>query len=702
MNGLFASLFEQRFHVSQSPPGWIVKNYGMETSAGIDISEEGALNATAVMACVRILAESVASLPLITYRRLADGGKGRAINHSLYRILHDAPNPEMTSFQWRETMMGHLCLWGNAYSEIVTDQAGRVKELWPLRPDRMRVARENDELKYYYKIKATSPEEPLPAERILHIPGISMDGVKGISLITAARNAIGLAMATEEFGATFFRNGATPGIVLRHPGTLGEVAYKRLKESWNKEHQGQDRHHRTAILEEGISVEKIGIPPEDAQFLQTRRFQVEEIARIFRVPPHMLADLERATFSNIEHQGLEFVIHSLRPWLVRLEQGYKRKLLMPREQVEYYIEHLVDGLLRGDLLSRYQAYAVGRVNGWLSADDVLEMENRNPLPNGKGKIYLMPMNMIPVEGRTSKPMERETRLGQTGRDLSAEHAENAEGEIALAEAPLITAGRLAMIEVEERATRAARSRHRLMNTYRRLYKDQSARILRREANDVRAAAGKMLKMRDTGSFMVWLRQFYAEHKSFVSKNLASTMHSYADLIIAEVERELEKGKREQGPGTRVQGNEVDLQHFVQSYLETYSGRHAGMSEERLIQALQRAMEQGDDLYEAIEDELEGWDTVRAEQIGNEEAVRSNNAFAVAAYGTMGVNYIRSVAFGKNCPYCDSLDGKVIGIEQYYLHEGEEFKPEGSDGMKVSRNMRHSPYHDGCDCMNVAG
>lgn len=683
MSGLITSLFENRFHVSQSPPGWIVKAYGMETTSGIDVSEEGALNATAVMACVRILAESVASLPLITYRRMADGGKERATSFYLYPVLHSTPNPEMTSFQWRETMMGHLCLWGNAYAEIVTDKGGRVRELWPLRPDRMRVAREDGALSYYYRAGAAGVETRLPNETVLHIRGLSMDGVKGISVITAARNAIGLALATEEFGGRFFQNGAVPGLILKHPGQLGDVAYQRLKASWDKEHQGAERSHKTTILEEGMSLEKIGIPPEDAQFLQTRRFQVEEIARIFRIPPHMLADLERATFSNIEHQSLEFVVHSLRPWLVRIEQELMRSLLTSREQVEYFTEFLVDGMLRGDTASRYQAYSVGRQNGWLSANDVRLLENMNPIEDGDE--YLTPMNMMPAGSLPSSPGGASSARGHEP------EGESPEGESPAGE----TASDSALAMAEERASRAARSRHRLMNTYRRLYKDQTARILRREANDVRAAAKKMLQTRDTGSFMVWLRQFYAEHKNFVSRNLESTMQSYADLVTAEVERELGKDKKRAA-------EEINLQHFVQTYLETYSGRHAGMSEERLVQALQRAVDNGDDLYEAIEDELEGWETARADDIGNEEAVRSNNAFAVAAYGAMGVQYLRSVAFGKSCPYCDSLSGKIIGIEQYFLHEGDELHPEGSEPMKISKNMRHAPYHQGCDCMTVAG
>ena len=325
----------------------------------MDVSPSTALQVTAVFACVRILAETVAGLPLHVYRRLENGGKARAPDHYLYSLLHYLPNPEMTSFEFREVMMGHVCTWGNAYAEIEFDRAGRVRALWPLRPDRMTVKRVNGRLQYIYKLSKPDSqgrtEITLRDEQVFHVHGLGSDGIVGYSPIHLARQAVGLALAAEEFGARFFGNDARPGVVLEHPGQLGDEAHKRLRESWESRHGGLDKSHRVAILEEGLKVHEIGLPPEDAQFLQTRKFQVSEIARMFRIPPHMIADLERATFSNIEHQSLEFVIHTIRPWLVRWEQEIYRSLLTPQERKTYFAEFLVDGLLRGDIKSRYGA-----------------------------------------------------------------------------------------------------------------------------------------------------------------------------------------------------------------------------------------------------------------------------------------------------------------------------------------------------------
>lgn len=386
-------LAEQRGHVSESTGEWI-RGGGSETTAGLDVTTETALGLVAVYACVRILSETVASLPLILYRRRADGGKERAFDHPLYPVLHDLANEDMTAFAFRETLMGHITTWGNGYAQIRRTRGGTVYDLWPLRPDKMTVTRApGGTLRYVYE-RGPGDTRTFPAEDILHVAGLGFDGVSGYSPIALARNAIGLGMAADEFGARFFANDARPGVVLQHPGHLGDLAYTNLKKSWAETHGGVAQSHKPAILEEGMTVKEIGLPPQDAQYLETRKFQAVEIARLYRIPPHMIADLERATFGNIEQQSLEFVVHTLRPWLVRWEQWINYRLLLPDERGEYFCEFLVDALLRGDLLSRYNAYAVGRQNGWLSANDVRAFENMNPIDGGE--VYLVPMNMTPA------------------------------------------------------------------------------------------------------------------------------------------------------------------------------------------------------------------------------------------------------------------------------------------------------------------
>lgn len=377
---------------------------GRMTPAGIAVSPDTAMGMSAVFACVRVLMESISSLPLITYRRLKGGGRERANDHSLYSLLHDAPNPEMTSMTMRETLIANQCLWGNAYARLVTDNAGRVREIWPLLSRYMRLKRSPTNGALLYEYNEPGKAQTYLAPEILHVPAMAMNGYLGLTPISVARQAVGLGMALDEFAAEFFGNGAVPGLVLKHPGTLGDEAYKRLKNSWNKRHRGPGKFHEAALLEEGTSIEKVGIPPEDAQFIQSRRFQAIEIARMFRVPPHMIADLERASFSNIEHQSLEFVVYSLAPWLVRWEQGITLRLLLPSERSQYYVEHLVDGLLRGDVLSRYNAYHVARQDGWLNADEIRQRENLNPIGGEAGTTYWTPMN---VQGKPTSRDEDE-------------------------------------------------------------------------------------------------------------------------------------------------------------------------------------------------------------------------------------------------------------------------------------------------------
>ncbi len=373
------------------------------TTSGKTVNERTAMQTTAVYACVRILAEAIAGLPLHVYRYRSDGGKERIPFHPLYHLLHDEPNPEMTSFVFRETLMSHLLLWGNAYAQVVRNGRGQAIALYPLLPSKMEVTRaSNGELVYkYYRDVDESGINPkggyitLRKDEVLHIPGLGFDGLIGNSPIAMAKNAIGISLATEEYGAAFFANGANPGGVLEHPGVIKDI--QRVKDSWNSAYQGSGNAHKVAVLEEGMKFQAIGIPPEQAQFLETRKFQINEIARIFRVPPHMVGDLEKSSFSNIEQQSLEFVKYTLDPWVVRWEQSLQQALLLPSEKTTLFIKFNLDGLLRGDYQSRMNGYSVGRQNGWMSANDIRELEDMNRIPTEEGgDLYLVNGNMLPL------------------------------------------------------------------------------------------------------------------------------------------------------------------------------------------------------------------------------------------------------------------------------------------------------------------
>ena len=404
---IFSGLFRSRDKPKNRVGGGWSFLFGRTTS-GKAVNERTAMQTSAVYACVRILAESVAGLPLHVYERTANGSKSTKPSHPLYRLLHDEPNREMTSFVFRETLMSHLLLWGNAYAQIIRDGRGFPIALYPLLPDRMAVDRnESGELVYTYQ--SDKGQVKLRRENVLHIPGLGFDGLIGYSPIAMAKNAVGLALATEDYGAAFFANGANPGGVLEHPGVIKPEQADRLRESWQSQFGGANAH-KVAVLEEGLKFHQMSIPPEQAQFLETRKFQINEIARIFRVPPHMVGDLEKSSFSNIEQQSLEFVKYTLDPWVVRWEQSLQQALILPSEKATIFIKFNLDGLLRGDYQSRMQGYSTGIQNGFMSVNDVRGLEDMNLLTAEEGgDLHFVNGNMVKLAdvGAAYKPNETE-------------------------------------------------------------------------------------------------------------------------------------------------------------------------------------------------------------------------------------------------------------------------------------------------------
>ena len=400
--GIFTGLFKSRDKPHNRTAGSNYTFFMGNSTSGKAVTERSAMQMTAVYSCVRILAEAVAGLPLHLYRYNGSGGKEKAVDHPLYRLLHDEPNPEMSSFVFRETLMTHLLLWGNAYAQVIRNGRNEVVALYPLMPNKMSVDRDSSGQLYYSYYRGTDEAIRdkehtviLKPTDVLHIPGLGFDGLVGYSPIAMAKNAIGMAIACEEFGAKFFANGAAPSGVLEHPGTIKDPS--RVREAWQSQFGGSSNSGKVAVLEEGMKYTPISISPEQAQFLETRKFQINEIARIFRVPPHMVGDLEKSSFSNIEQQSLEFVKYTLDPWVTRWEQSIQRILLTPEEKSKHFVKFNLDGLLRGDYQSRMNGYAIGRQNGWMSANDIRELENLDRIPTEDGgDLYLINGNMLPL------------------------------------------------------------------------------------------------------------------------------------------------------------------------------------------------------------------------------------------------------------------------------------------------------------------
>lgn len=659
--GILDGLFEKRALPLDDAGPWRSAGILRPTAAGVSVSGEGALKLSAVYAAVRVLSETVASLPLLVYERQADGSKQRAPNFYLYDLLHREPNPYQTSFEFRENLVAHLALWGNAYCEIELDGRGRVAGLWPLRPDRMlRVFRQGGQVRYRYQLP-DGGTVTLSGDQVWHLR-LMGDGLQGYSPIGLARQSVGLGLAAEHFGADFFGNGARPGGVLEHPGELGEEGMQNLRTGWESAHGGLGRSNRVAILEEGMTYKAIGVPPDDAQFLETRKFQVEEIARIFRVPLHMVGMLDRATFSNIEHQSIDFVVHTIRPWLVRIEQSIGNKLMTARDRSRYFAEFLVDGLLRGDVESRYQAYATGRQNGWLSANDIRRLENMNPIEGGD--VYLVPLNMVPAD---------EIEGGDRDRGGARERFD---------------------VEMEKRSRRAMGNRRRLSEAQVVVFADVLARILRREINDVSSGVRKLLKRTDLlDDVRDWLSEFYTEHETFIRKQVTPSMHAYIELVQHEAMNEIGL-------------DEAELVRFERSYIVSYAARHAGRSIKQIMRALEAigapliTSDQADD---ALAETFDKWREQRPNGDAADEAVRLGNATAKYVYITGGIQSVRWQAFGDSCPYCNKLNGRTVPIYDNFLSAGQPLTVEDEDKPPLvpGRNIGHPPTHRGCDCMLVS-
>ncbi|MGI6700778.1 MAG: phage portal protein [Christensenellales bacterium] len=400
MKNPFTNLFRARDKPQDAVSAAPVFYFGI-SSAGKPVTAQTAIQLSTVYACVRVISETVASLPFGVYESKPDGSQ-KATEHPLYRLLHDEPNTEMTSFVFREVMLAHLLLYGNSYSQIIRNGKNQVVGLYPLLPDRMNVDRDNKgALKYTYTTSDGKTVSIKPQD-ILHIPGLGFDGVMGYSPIALEKSAIGLGIASEEYGSKFFSNGARPSGILTHPNTVKNP--KAIRDSWNSAYGGSSNANRVAILEEGMTFSPLSIPNNEAQFLETRKFQVDEICRIFRVPPHLVGNLEHATFSNIEHQSIDFAVHTIRPWLVRIEQSMNRALFSIQEKGCFYVQFNIDGLMRGDYKSRMEGYAIARQNGWMSANDIRDLENLNPIPDAEGgNAYLVNGNMIPIDQARKEP-----------------------------------------------------------------------------------------------------------------------------------------------------------------------------------------------------------------------------------------------------------------------------------------------------------
>ena len=644
---------------------------GQESRAGVEIDENSSLSATAMWSAVSQLSHDCACLPLHLMKNLKNnGGKDKHREHGLYNILHLQPNDYMTSVEFRTSIVGQAMLWGFHCSEIVSDNAGKITSLVPMLSKKIDIKVTEDDVYYIYTLDS-GRKIIYPSRKVLKVIGFSMDGLIGINPIKKMGDSIGLALALERYGATFFKNGAAPPIVLEHPETLSADAQALLRKSWDDIHRGIDNSHRMAILEEGMKIHEYGISPTEAQAIDTRRFMVEDVARITNMPVHRLKEMSRATFNNIEHQGIEYVQYTLMPWCKRIEENLDTKLLTSSEQKKFFFEHSVDGLLRGDSTARsafhWKMFQMGQ-----PPNRIFDLENL-PHVEGGDESYIQ-ANMIPMS------MIKDINLPEPSQSAPAttKPGENS-----------------AEPRMETRATPIGRIR--IQKNYHPMFLDAAQRVVNRETIAVKRAAAKFLGKRGAArvversvpDFEGWLTEFYSDMPNHIKKVIGPVIRSYCEAIA------------EQAHGEIGQEPEItpELQRFIDDYLESYSARHIESSLGQLA-ALVRDEENKE---EAIAQRVDEWNERRGDKIADNETVRAGGAIAAFIFLGSGRSAVwRNV--GESCPYCTSLEGKRIRGSQVFFKGGEDFEPGGATNgpMKIGGLVRHPPLHQGCDCMIGSG
>jgi len=636
---------------------------GVESKAGARVNVDSAVKVTAVFACVRILAMVLASLPLHTYRRIT-GGKELATDHPLYFVLHSMFNPQCTSYMGRLIMMVNLLLTGRAHAEIVRNGEGDIIELWPIPSNKVsiRMNPRTNEPSYEVYLDSGGTKVLYP-EQMFHLQWIGLENFDTFDPIVLAREAIGLSIAAEEFGSNFFANGANASGIAEYPGKLSEEAYNRFIKTFNEKYAGLSKAQRVMFLEQGLKFTKLTINPNEAQSLETRKHQVIEVCRFYGVPPHMVMDLERATFSNIEHQDLSFVKYNLQPYLVCWEQEMLKSFFRPSERREYFSEFSVEGLLRGDSKARAEFYTAMFNIGVYSQNDIRAKENDNPFEGGE-KHYV-PMNMVAIE------------------DAGAQQAQ---------QGPPPDGDRQARQEQRKRAAqqRSAELKLKTANNYKRIFKDAAERVVKREKSQVLDKARKSFTERSEADFLVWLEEYYRNAPEWMKRTMMPVLLSYAEAIQGLAADEVKAAA----------GMTPELEKWMDGYADIWARNYTASSLGQLQAVIQKANEEGREPLEEIETRLDEWEERRPEKVASNEVIEAAGVVSKFVFAAAGVRYLRWVnAGGKTCPYCQELDGRVVGIDQAFIGKGDRLDSEDGQ-MEIRKPALTPPLHRGCQCQIV--
>jgi len=672
--GIFSILEERQ------SPGPLDDFWYESTTGGLgdgDVSPHTALNSTPVWAAVNLISGTIGSLPLVLYREMENGGKERATDLSLFDLLRWQPNGFQTAVELMEMGQGHLCLRGNAFFRLETNRADELIAIVPLHPDKMKLKLlDGGVIEYHYQQSIGTPRV-FSAEEIMHVKGMSSDGLIGYSPITIGAGTIALSQAAERYGSRFFNNSATPSGILSHPGKLKPEARSNIKQSWQAAH-GAGKQHSVALLEEGLAWTAMSVSPEEAQFLETRKFQAEEVARLFNVPPHLLMLLDRSTFSNVVEQNKAFAVNCIRPWAIRWEQAIRKSILERFGDRSLSTEFEMDALLRPDTMARAQANQILLQNGALSIDEWRSRENMNPLDDRAGEVHWMPLNIAPVSVAEAGPSE-EDAARQLRSELRSQHVE-VDDTFGLCE------------------LRSLSNRRKIAEATRPLIEDASQRLLKREVKAVQRMMKKQLsglpdgrELRGTDGLFTELDEFYhGDFMEVIAEALLPVVRSYAREIYTQAA--LEVGYPPEFT--------PDLEEFIRGYVAVASVQHAKTSRQELQSLISNL--DFTELVNGLDVKLAEWLDNRAARMAKRQTTEGNGAFSKFAYVAGGVVSLRWVTAGSaTCPFCKKLNGRSVLGSETFLQAGTAL--ESDEGkLRVARNVNHPPAHPGCDCFISPG
>ena len=672
--GIF-SILEERLSPGPADDFWYEPIHKFRNQD--DVTATSALSSTPVWAAVNLISATIGSLPLILYRETPDGGKERATNLSLYNMLRWQPNAYQTAVELFEMGQGHLCLRGNAFFRLETNRVDELIAITPLHPDRMKLKLLSDGVVEYHYDRGIGRPRAFSSEEILHVKGLSSDGLIVYSPITIGAGAVAMNFAAENYGSRFFANSATPSGILSHPGKLKPEARVNVRKSWQAAH-GNAKQHSVALLEEGLSWTALSVSPEEAQFLETRKYQAEEVARLFTVPPHLLMLLDRSTFNNVTEQTRSFATNCIRPWAIRWEQAIRKSILERFTEQGTFVEFLMDALLRPDTMARAQANQVMLQNGALTIDEWRQRENLNPIGERAGEVHWMPLNIAPVSVAETAPDDDDENVRMLINELR-EYGVSVNDEMNV------------------RTLRSLSSRRKIAEATRPLLQESAQRLLRREVKILRRMIKRQLRSdastvehRGTDGLVNELEEFYhGEFTEVIAEAMLPVVRSYARQIYTQAALEIGYPP----------DFTPDLEEFIREYVANTSIYHAMTSRQQLQSII--SVTDFEEVLNALELQLEEWLEKRANKIGLSQMTEGNGAFSKFAYVVGGVLSLRWVTAGAaSCPFCKKLDGQVVETQTNFVNADQTI--EASEGektgkMRTKRSIGHPPLHGGCDC-----